>query len=110
MGGFGRRDNLLDNLDQYNERFKESMKAKFQSSFVASGIENKARKEATVTFIKKGAEQTKETISLSEYKAPDIPTTSNQMNWMPPELVSSKTPTNFVNRATFDITKLGRNK
>jgi hypothetical protein len=30
MGGFGGRGNdILDNLDQYNERFKESMKAKF---------------------------------------------------------------------------------
>jgi len=29
MGGFGRRNDILDNLDQYNERFKESMKAKF---------------------------------------------------------------------------------
>jgi len=32
------------------------MKAKFQSNFVASGVENKTRKEATVTFIKKGVE------------------------------------------------------
>jgi hypothetical protein len=30
------------------------MKAKFHSSFVASGIENQARKEATVTFVSKG--------------------------------------------------------
>jgi hypothetical protein len=60
MGGFGGRGNdILDNLDQYNERFKESMKAKFQSNFVASGVENKTRKEATVTFVKKGAESTK---------------------------------------------------
>jgi hypothetical protein len=35
------------------------MKAKFQSNFVASGVENKTRKEATVTFVKKGAESTK---------------------------------------------------
>ena len=62
MGGFGRGQDILDNLDQYNERFKESMKAKFQSNFVASGVENKARKEATVTFVKKGAESVKETI------------------------------------------------
>lgn len=56
IGGFGRGNDILDSLDQYNERFKESMKAKFQSSFVASGVENKARKEATVTFVKKGTE------------------------------------------------------
>ena len=59
------------------------MKAKFQSNFVASGVENKTRKEATVTFVKKGQEQTKETITLSEYIAPDVPA-DNHLNWLPP--------------------------
>jgi hypothetical protein len=61
------------------------MKAKFSSSFVASGIENKSRKEATVTFIKKGTELTRETISLSEYKAPEVPL-NNNLDWIPPSI------------------------
>ena len=44
---------LLDHIDQYSDRFKNTMKNQFQSSFVSSGTVTTGRKEATVTFIKK---------------------------------------------------------
>ena len=49
MGG----ENILDRLDVYSDRFKLSMKNQFRSSFVSSGTINTAKKEATITFIKK---------------------------------------------------------
>ena len=50
---FGGED-LLDRLDQYSDRFKETMKSQFNSSFVSSGAVLTGPKEATVTYLKKG--------------------------------------------------------
>ena len=50
-------ENLLDRLDQYSDRFKETMKAQFNSSFVSSGAVLTGPKEATVTFLKKTESQ-----------------------------------------------------
>ena len=48
-----RSGDMLDRLDEYSDRFKDTMKAKFAQSFVSSGEINTAKKEATVTFIKR---------------------------------------------------------
>ena len=67
MGGTG---DVFDRIDEYSDRFKDTMKAKFAQSFVSSGEINTARKEATVTFVKKVGENAGEgarveTLSLS---------------------------------------------
>ena len=46
--------NILDRMDEYSERFKDTMKAQFNQTFVSSGKVQTTAKEATVTFIKKG--------------------------------------------------------
>lgn len=86
-------DDILERLDEYSERFKDTMKAKFESSFVSSGAINTGKKEATVTFIKKSEQsyvdnqykpQT-ETIALSDYKPLQQPV---QPHLLPPPSIS----------------------
>ena len=52
----GNSGDILDRLDEYSDRFKDTMKAKFAMNFVSSGEVTTAKNEATITFVKK-AEQ-----------------------------------------------------
>jgi hypothetical protein len=49
----GRPGDILDRLDEYSDRFKDTMKAKFSMNFVSSGEVTTVKKEASVTFVKK---------------------------------------------------------
>ena len=55
-------------MDEYSERFKDTMKAQFNQTFVSSGKVQTTAKEATVTFIKKGEENqnVREVLKLDE--------------------------------------------
>jgi hypothetical protein len=68
----GRSGDILDRLDEYSDRFKDTMKAKFVMNFVSSGEVTTVKKEASVTFVKKPDQQghgnVAETVPLSLYK------------------------------------------
>jgi hypothetical protein len=49
----GNTGDILDRLDEYSDRFKDTMKAKFAMNFVSTGEVTTAKKEATVTFVTK---------------------------------------------------------
>lgn len=52
----GNSGDILDRLDEYSDRFKDTMKAKFAMNFVSSGEVTTAKNEATVTFVKKAGQ------------------------------------------------------
>lgn len=65
----GNTGEILDRLDEYSDRFKDTMKAKFAMNFVSTGEVTTAMKEATITFVKKldqlGHGNVAETVPLS---------------------------------------------
>ncbi|CDW84857.1 dead-box atp-dependent rna helicase 24-like [Stylonychia lemnae] len=66
--------NILDHMDEYSERFKDTMKMQFNQTFVSSGKVQTTTKEATVTFVTKGDNATREIVRLEELETPQIST------------------------------------
>eukprot|EP00347_Sterkiella_histriomuscorum_P009775 403339941 len=121
-GTFGSTENqgdVFDNMDQFSDRLKDQMKAKFSQNFISSGKVQTTSKEATVTFIKKSvtgdgqqiAQVEKEVLKLDEYQPKILESQSSSFyQAIPPQsnlgVKFSEEPQNFVNKSNFSLDKL----